>query len=232
MKKDFVKLTLIKMVSDLKLQNLIVCDGHIESKNENIPTQYPKMLFKSFIDTTHVEVIDFDKYDTYGEEIPPIIVGDVSGIELQFNNKNIGSVISSYDPTNGIIEIDKSPSENCFKYNTTITFADVDRKPNSENKIEIYPISTINRVKNKNITEKIRRYDLILFTFKDDNGDLSDYYSDMIQQVLQRDFILLDENYEKTKSIVYIEDQCRFDLLEYNKNNRVVRGTILLKTII
>ncbi|MGL5646979.1 MAG: hypothetical protein ACRDDY_03930 [Clostridium sp.] len=230
--KDLVKSTLIKRIEDLKLENLTVNDGHLE---EVKPTQrtFPRMLFKDFVnkDKKSIYVVDYERYDKYGKEEIPKIVGDVSGLEVEFDKKVISNVISSYDPTTGVIEFENPISDKTFKFKTEVLIVE-NVESVGENKVEIYAVSTISTTKNRNITSKLRRYDLVLFTFNDENGDLTNYYIDQIQSTLRRDFLLLDENYEKTKSIVYIEDNCRFDIHDYNKSNRVMRGTVLLKTIV
>lgn len=233
MKIDLVKKTLVKMIKELNLNDIEISDGHIESTENTETRSHPKMFFKKMIDTKNIQVVDFEQYDLYDIEEVPVIIGDISGIEIQFDNKDVGIIASSYDPINGVITIeDELLSEVVFELSTIVTFKETGRKSDCKNKLEIYPISTINVVHNKNITSKVRRYDLMLFTVGDSNGDIVDYYSDEIQKVLRRDFVLLDNSGDKTRSVVYIEDPCRFDLIEYNKDNRVVRGTILLKTIV
>jgi hypothetical protein len=226
---DLVKKTIIKKLKDLNLSGITIMDGSLQK--EVVQQETKNALFVESIDSVSIKVIDLEEYIVFGLETIVDFVGDISGFELQVDGKNTGCIVSSYDPINGIIVVDKEITEKLFKYATTISLAELSTEEEI-NRVEVSAVSTMVSAKNKNISYKTRRYDMMMFVHDDENGDLTNYYVDSIQSALSRDFPLLNSSGQATKCIVYISDSCRFDILQYNKTNRVMRGTILLKTII
>ena len=70
-----------------------------------------------------------------------------------------------------------------------------------------------------------------IFIYDDPNNDKVFEYNERIRKLFNRDFQLLDKDNNKLKKTAYIYNQSTFDMSEYNISNKIVRSSMLIKTI-
>jgi len=98
-----------------------------------------------------------------------------------------------------------------------------------QDKLILNIISNYSVPRNGVLTAYYTRVDLSLYTYNDITGEKTNKLVLDIIERLQRNFMAVDENDTPTKNILYIEDGLNFSLTEFNIDNRVSLGTLLIK---
>lgn len=224
--RDHLKRTIIDKIS--KVVEIEVKDNLVENKTKAIT--YPKLIFEEYSTEGGISVIDFEKYDMYGIEEKPIL-NNVVGLYVCDNDTNNKSLIKGYE--NGILILgDDGLGSKLVEYMSELTIlSNSDDVVTEEEKDYIYVSSlhNLNRRLNYTTKEIYRRFEIGIFIYDDPNQDKSNYYMDCISSVLDRDFIVTNENNERV-DYAYIYNPLKFDVEENGKTNRVVYGSIMIKT--
>lgn len=224
---DELKNTIIKMIQQ-KL-DIKVTDSPIGKKLKNKEFQFPIFLFKSYYrNTKHkFNVIDYEKYDTYGIEDIPKIDFSIKNMYIIYENQRYK--IISYN--NGVLEIE-TDINNLSKDNDTFVIETFGEDINVEKDFILVssPYSYDNRL-DYNTVENFRRFQIDIFVYNDLHDNKNIYYRKEIQKIFDRDFQILDKNGKKiNKQFAYIQSQLYFDVVEYNASNKIIRGSMLIRT--
>lgn len=224
---DELKNTIIKMIQQ-KL-DIIVTDSPIGKKVKNKEFQFPILLFKSYYrnEKHKFNVIDYEKYDTYGIEDIPKIDFSIKNMYIIYENQRYK--IISYN--NGILEIE-TDIDNLSKNNDTFIIETFGEDINVEKDFILVsnPYSYDNRL-DYNTVENFRRFQIDVFVYNDLHDNKNIYYRKEIQRIFDRDFQILDKNGKKIKKqFAYIQSQLYFDIVEYNTSNKIIRGSMLIRT--
>lgn len=92
------------------------------------------------------------------------------------------------------------------------------------------PYSYDNRI-DYNTVENFRRFQIDIFLYNDLNDSKVTYNTQEIQRLFNRDFQILDKSGNKIKKqFAYIQSNLTFDIVEYNISNKIVRGSMLIRT--
>lgn len=219
---DYLKKTIIEKLS--KEVNIEIKESLVESESK--PT---KLLFKKKINDNTIEVIDFESYDMYGIEVYPILVG-IENLCIYIEDVDFTSKIVNY--SNGILELEKYVTD--IYMEELLTSMDVLSKEcdntNNEDYIYISSLYSLNKRLNATTTEYYRRFEIGVFIYNDPNQNKCNYYMKKISKSLDKDFNIIDEH-KNNIDYAYIFNPIKFDVEENGKLNRVVYGSIMIKTI-
>lgn len=224
---DDLKQTVVKMIK--KEIDIPVLVSPIETTNKDKNKQYPKLLFKSYdLDSyTRFNVINYDIYDKYNREEIPIFDYSVIGLYILCCGKEYKIVGYS----KGILEID-APILNLSEYNDEIIIKEEGINiQDSKDYILVTCPYNYDRTMNANTITNFRRFQLDIYIYNDISEDKIIYYSKILNKLFARDFQIIDKNNKKIKGqIAYIYSQLTFDVTEYNITNKILRGSMLIKT--
>lgn len=225
---DDIKYTIMYM---LNKNGYIVTDTPIDfDKKMPLNIEFPNILFKSYDeDYTKINIIDYDYYNKYGEEKIPNFDIDIINNYLILDNIKVR--IIDYDKEFGTITTDKVLSKTLFPYNDML-YISVDDEEIKKNEDVIFLSSSYSYMVNKNINviEYYRRFNFNVFIFDDIGDNKAIEYMKSLYSIFERDFPLLDKNYEMTKKYGYIANPLTFDITETNITNKILRGSILIRT--
>lgn len=227
---DNMKYTIMKMIEDGL--GIKVVDAPLKQLPQESDTrEYPKLLFKSYVgdSITDFNVIDYNSYDMYDKEVVPQLEGIV-GLSVYNTSNRLSSKIVGYD--NGILNTETGVGAKMYKYSDELVImqSEEDKEGEKNDYVIVSSIYNFNKTLTGSVVEEYRRFDIMLFTYDDLNADKSNSIMRKLQDVFKRDFILMDNTGKKTRECVYISNQLKFDISEYNITNRVIRGSMLLKT--
>lgn len=214
---DKLKHTIIKMLKET-LPNVTVSDTPFV---ENITSSTLKLLFKEQIDDNTIKVIDYDKYVDYMlEEVPNIEnITEVVINSIKYN-------VTEYNSEEGILVLDNKVS-NLLEYNDVI---ELEQKLEvKEDFIYYYSPNGYSKTLNGNVVEYYNRQHLDIFIVNDEHNDKVGYYKKTLGKLFNRNFVLYDEE-SKTKEVAYVVSQLSFSISEYNVSNKILRGSMLIKT--
>lgn len=224
---DELKYTIIKMIQQ-KL-NISILDSPIENKISSKEYKFPILLFKSYHKNikNKFNVIDYEKYDIYGIEDIPNINVSIKDMYIVFENHRYK--IINYN--NGVLEID-TDIDNLSNYNDAFIIESFgeDLDTTKDYIIVSSQYSYDNRI-DYNTVENFRRFQIDLFLYNDLHDNKSTYYIKEIQKIFDRDFQILDKNGKKiNRQFAYIHSNLYFDVVEYNMTNKIIRGSMLIRT--
>lgn len=224
---DELKYTIIKMIQQ-KL-NISILDSPIENKINSKEYKFPILLFKSYHKNikNKFNVIDYEKYDIYGIEDIPNINVSIKDMYIVFENHRYK--IINYN--NGVLEID-TDIDNLSNYNDAFIIESFgeDLDTTKDYIIVSSQYSYDNRI-DYNTVENFRRFQIDLFLYNDLHDNKSTYYIKEIQKIFDRDFQILDKNGKKiNRQFAYIHSNLYFDVVEYNMTNKIIRGSMLIRT--
>lgn len=224
-----LKYTIINMLKN-KL-DILITNTPINNEYDIDNLMLPRLLFKKYIGDNFniIQVINYDKYVNYrSEEVEKFNNIDISGLKLIDNNGNI-LPIKKYDNDIGVIYLD-SDIKNLLEYNDTFCLSDSEYNCNKKDKDFIYVYSAYNysNTMNKNTVEHYDRINIDIFIYNDLDTK-SDYYCNVIHKLFERDFIIYNKDGKKV-NVAHIQTQLSFSLSEYNISNKILRGTMLIKT--
>lgn len=224
---DELKQTIIKMIQ--KELNISVLDSPIEKNVKNKEYKFPILLFKSYYkgNKNKFNIIDYTKYDLYNSEEIPKIKTSIKNMYIVFENHRYK--IINYN--NGVLEIETNIN-NLSSYNDIFIIEDFGEHidTNKDYIIVSSPYSYDNRI-DYNTVENFRRFQIDIFLYNDLNDSRITYYTKVIQKIFNRDFQILDKSNNKiNRQFAYIHSQLNFDIVEYNISNKIVRGSMLIRT--
>ncbi len=224
--RDHLKRTIIDKIS--KVVEIEVKDNLIENKTKAIT--YPKLIFKEYSTDGGIKVIDFEKYDMYGIEEAPIL-DNVVGLYVCDNDTNNKSLIKGY--SNGLLILgDNGLGYELVEYMSELTILSSPDDVVTEDSTDYIYVSSLynlNKRLSYNSKEVFRRFEIGVFIYDDPTQDKCNYYMDTISSVLDRDFKVVDEDGVKV-DYAYIYNPIKFDVEENGKTNRVVYGSVMIKT--
>lgn len=228
-----LKYTVMQMLKK-EFPDLLITDTPINNETNTKEYKFPIVLFKEYKDSECklVQVIDYETYDKYLKEKVPYFLGkNIYGYNLCLDN-NIKSKILNYDDNIGVFELE-TPIKNLYEYNDMLYV--LDNYTNVEEEIDdfIFVYSTYSYAKtlNANTVENYIRINMDIFIYDDPNNNKVFEYNEKIRKLFNRDFQLLDQDNNKLKKTAYIYNQSTFDMSEYNVSNKIVRSSMLIKTI-
>lgn len=228
-----LKHTVMQMLKK-EFPNLLITDTPINNESKTKEYKFPTVLFKEYKDSECklIQAIDYEAYDKYlREEVPYFLGKNIYGYNLCLDN-NIKSKIISYDDNIGVFELE-TPIKNLYEYNDMLyvldNYTDVDEKV--ADFIFVYSTYGYAKTLNANTVENYVRINIDIFIYDDPNNDKVFEYNERIRKLFNRDFQLLDKDNNKLKKTAYIYNQSTFDMSEYNISNKIVRSSMLIKTI-
>ncbi|MGL5458909.1 MAG: hypothetical protein ACRDBY_04775 [Cetobacterium sp.] len=226
MYRDSLKETIKYKIS--QVLDIPVKDSVIDTKKQTGMSSYPKMLFKSYISDTEIEVIDYDKYDIKGKEVPPILDNVVG---LYICNATKKSKVVAYDESKGVITLaDNQLGSKMVEYINELIIETDNQSEDSEDYIFITSLHNFSRRLSDTLVEDYRRFQIGVFCNEDPNENKCNYYMEVLRKEFDRDFQIIDSEFKKTKEIAYIFNPVKFDVEENGKLNRVVYGSVMIKT--
>lgn len=212
--KDTIK-NKIENIVDIPVLDTVVDKVFIKNK-----TLYPKMIFVKKLDDTVIQVIDYETYDLKGVEKPPIL-NNVVG--LYISNATSKSEIIEYN--NGILVLDKE-LDSMNEYIDELNIVESEQPTvSTEDYIHITSLHNFNNRKNAKLVEVFRRFEIGVFCYDDPNESKCNYYMEILRDEFDKDFTILD-----SKDVAYIYNPMKFDVVENGKLNRIIYGSIMLKT--
>lgn len=224
---DNLKNTIIKMLQS-KL-NIPILNSPIEKPPKNKKFTFPLMLFKSYVNDSKnkINVILYEDYDKYNKTTIPIINNNLDNLYVDINNTLYK--IKNYN--DGVLELEENV-DNLSEYNDFINIVEENEK-NIFNKDFIIVTSPYNYNKTMNLKTVVnfRRFQIDLFLYDDLDEKKYMYYTTIIHKLFERDFQILDKNNNKIKGqFAYIHNQLSFDVREYNISNKIISGSMLIRT--
>lgn len=228
-----LKYTVMQMLKK-EFPNLLITDTPINNETKTKEYKFPKVLFKEYKDSECklIQVIDYETYDKYlKEEVPDFLGKNIYGYNLCLDN-NIKSKILNYDDNIGVFELE-TPIKNLYEYNDMLYILDnyTDVEESTDDFIFVYSTYSYAKTLNANTVENYVRINMDVFIYDDPNNDKVFEYNERIRKLFNRDFQLLDKDNKKLKKTAYIYNQSTFDMSEYNVSNKIVRSSMLIKTI-
>lgn len=223
---DELKQTIIKMIQSNV--DIPVLDSPIEKSVTNKQFKFPILLFKSYYrnQKNKINVIDFEKYDKYSRVEIPKIKQPIEGMYILCNSQRYKIV--AYN--NGILELE-TDINNLSEYNDMLIIDGIDEGIVDKDFILVTSPYNYNNTMNYNTVENFRRFQIDLFLYHDLNEDKNTYYTKKIHKIFERDFQILNKDNIKIRGqFAYIQQQLSFDLVEYNLSNKIVRGSMLIRT--
>ena len=214
--------TLIQMIRKA-LPNVVVSDKPLKENNDKVQTQ--KLLFVRYETDTKIKVIDYEAYESYGQE-NNLIIDNIEGKFINYENKKY-KVLSYAD---GVIELSEK-IEGLYEYNDILELTEEINISNKEEKDFIFVYSGYNYSNTRNYVyvDYFFRYNIDIFIYNDEDNSKIAYYSKVLGKLFNRDFFKLDIEGKPTKEMLYVQNQLTFGLTEYNISNKIIRGSILLK---
>lgn len=228
-----LKYTVMQMLKK-EFSDLLITDTPINNESKTKEYKFPKVLFKEYKDSECklIQVIDYETYDKYlKEEVPDFLGKKIYGYNLCLDN-NIKSKILDYDDNIGVFELE-TPIKNLYEYNDMLYVLDnyTDVEESTDDFIFVYSTYSYAKTLNANTVENYVRINMDVFIYDDPNNDKVFEYNERIRKLFNRDFQLLDKDNKKLKKTAYIYNQSTFDMSEYNVSNKIVRSSMLIKTI-
>lgn len=221
MYKDILKESIISKIR--KILDIPVRDNILHEDNKNDKQfSFPKLLIKNIISENEIEVIDFKSYDEMGLEIIPSLKNTIGLYLCIDDNKFL--IIDNVDGT--IVLENKIP-------NTMIEYVDVCEilsddtceKTEVNDYVYVSSISNFGRRLNYKLSETYRRFEIGIFCYNDPNESKCNYYMEKLRDEFSFDFKLVESN-----ELAYIFNPIKFDIVENGRLNRVIYGSIMIKT--
>lgn len=201
-----------------------------DMSKETITTSNIRVLFRDYGDKNNkeLEVIDYDSYTNYLKEVEPNVETDTSK-ELYVLFNGVKNKVISYNK--GKLVVDKE-IENLYPYNDVITIGSGDEDIN-DNKdfIYVYSAYSFSNVLNFKYVEYIIRFNFDIFLYKDLDNLKFLWYNKMLSKLFHRSFNILNKESKTVGNTVSIQSPLSFMIAEDNKDNKIVRATMLLKII-
>lgn len=229
---DNLKLTIMEKLKE-NFKDIVITDTPINNDIKTKDYRLPKVLFKDYKDKNHksIEVIDYETYNKYMEEkIPNFNNINIVNLNITENNEKKSKILE-WDDIIGVLKLDKSMS-NLHPYNSILYILNDSENVEEVNKDFIFVYSSYNYANtlNKNMVEYFHRFNIDVFIYNDLNNNKIDFYSRKIHEIFNRDFNLLNEDMVLSKDVAYIYNQLSFDMSEYNISNKILRGSMLIRT--
>lgn len=221
MYKDILKESIISKIR--KILDIPVRDNilHEDSKNDK-QFSFPKLLIKNIISENEIEVIDFKSYDEMGLETIPSLKNTI-GLYLCIDDNRF--LITDY--VDGIIVLENEISNTIVEYVDVceIVSENACEKTEINDYVYVSSISNFGRRLNYKLTETYRRFEIGIFCYNDPNESKCNYYMEKLRDEFSFDFKLIESN-----ELAYIFNPIKFDIVENGRLNRVIYGSIMIKT--
>lgn len=225
-----LKYTIMNM---LKSQfDILVTDTPINNEKEKDNFMFPPVLFKKYYDDTYtrIQVIDYDKYVNYRKEVIQTF-NNLNIYRFNLTKEDGTSVyIKEYDTNIGAFETFE-PMDNLLEYNDKLYVLKSTEEVQEKEKDFIYVYSAYNyaNTMNKNTVAHYNRINIDIFIYDDEDNHKMDNYCDIIHKLFERDFTIYDDENKKIGT-AYIQTQLSFNMSEYNISNKILRGSMLIRT--
>lgn len=218
---DNLKNTIIKKIKskvDIPVKDNLLEDS---TELENI-----KFLIKNKIDDNKIEVISYDMYDVYGKEIHPEF-SDVNDLVVKIGESKF-NVINYRE---GILDLEGSlEGVDIHEHYTTLEIVGKVNTEKLEDYIYVSSLHAFNKRLNATTNEYYRRFEIGVFVYNDPCQNKCRKYLKQISSAINKDFNIIDDE-GKNIDYAYIFNPMKFDVEENGKLNRVLYGSIMLKTI-
>ena len=205
-----LKTTIMEMIKNelrIEVVDTPIVDGEKTSQS---------FLFVDYVDglKNKFKVINYNEYDLYGREV---IVSDMAIESVTIDGTNYK--VSSYDGRKGILVLEEE-IHRLMPYEDKIDLMTV----GNEFVLVTSPYSYTRRV-NRNTIEYYHRYQFDLFLYDESSEDKLDYIIDKLHMLFSVDFSIDNSN-----SYAFIQSPLTFKRIEFLNTDKVVRGSILLRT--
>ena len=223
--RDILQDNIVRKLKNAVGNNIIISDNIHKFEKKNKST----VLFNGYNENPlEIRVISYSDYDMYGiEKIPDLEESDIVGLEIQDSITGNKATVTAYDAKVGVLVLDNAINGliiNVSELSTT------DTQNATSDIVVVNGRNGFNKTLNASTVLNYRRFDLIYYVYNDLNGAKSNHFMDLMSKEFNRDFFLIDNIGNKTKTCVYITEQLRFELLQANTDNKVIKGTMFLQT--
>lgn len=226
--KDILKENIKNKIS--KVVDIPVLDSVKETNN--LPSlqpklEYPMMLFLEYLEENKIKVIDYQQYDKKGINVAPKLE-DIIG--LYICNATNKSEILDYDGIKGVITLaDNHLGLDMVEYMDELIIEQEVQPKEIKDYIFVTSLSNFSKRLNHNVVEDYRRFEIGIFCYDDENENKCNYYMDVLKSEFDTDFEILDSD-TKAKKMAYIFNPLKFNVTINGEENRVVYGSIMIKT--
>lgn len=232
---DLLKFTIMEKLR-AEFPTIVVSDTPINNvKPQPKERKIPKLLFIEYCDDKfkQLKVVDYEDYNKYMKETIPNL-DNIKLTDCTLNHGKTKAKILKWDNETGIITISKA-MKNLYEYNDILEVLYKNEDTTSESNLNnefimCYSAYNYTKTLNKNIVEYYTRFNIDVFINDDLHNDKISEYSKRIHKLFNRDFKLIDENKEDTRKTVYVVTPLSISMSEYNINNKILRGSMLLRT--
>lgn len=218
-KENIKNVKVITNLSDLK-------------KDDDIPQSNTiNVLFKRYIekDTKKLEIIDYNSYKNYLMKLHPNLnIDNLDTLYVLFN----GAYVKVDKYNDGILTLDEG-IENLYPYNDVLVLCNNKDEVESDNEDFIYVYSTysFSNVLDFKYVEYLIRYNIDIFLYKDLDNSKFMWYNNILSKLFHRSFSLLGKKSKTVGNTIDIQTPLSFRIAEDNKENKIIRATMLLKLI-
>lgn len=226
--KDILKENIKNKIS--KVVDIPVLDSVKET--DNLPSlqpklEYPMMLFLEYLEENKIKVIDYQQYDKKGINVAPKLE-DIIG--LYICNATNKSEILDYDGIEGVITLaDNHLGLDMVEYMDELIIEQEVQPKEIKDYIFVTSLSNFSKRLNHNVVEDYRRFEIGIFCYDDENENKCNYYMDVLKSEFDTDFEILGSD-TKAKKMAYIFNPLKFNVTINGEENRVVYGSIMIKT--
>lgn len=228
---DRIKFTIMTMLKR-EFPNITITDTPIDNQIESKQIKLPKMLVKEKIDDINIKVVDYDSYTRFSVDEVPMLTEDYLLNKTIVVNEGKYRVIK-WDSKEGVVTTDTKIYSDLFEYNDVVEILDESNDLSTTIEKDFmfcYSPFGYNKTIDGRLVEYYNRYHIDIFINDDLHNDTIAMYRSRIGKLFNRNFLILDEKGNKTKETVYMVTQLSFNMSEYNISNKIIRGSMLLKT--
>lgn len=189
--------------------------------------EYPKMLFLEYLEENKIKVIDYQQYDIKGINVAPKM-DNIIGLYICHATKK--SEILDYDGVEGVITLaDNNLGLDLVEYMDELIIEQEVQPKEIRDYIFITSLSNFSKRLNQNVVEEYRRFEIGIFCYDDENENKCNYYMNVLKNEFDTDFEILGSD-TKAKKMAYIFNPLKFNVTINGEENRVVYGSIMIKT--
>ena len=220
--RDNIKYTIQRKIEELGIPVKL---SYIEDLDEPPIGDFPKLLFDESVGDGF-KVIDFESYDKFGRVVEPNLI-DIVGLFMCTDT--VTSEIVDY--TDNIITLKEPINKSMVKYMSELTIQKGTHREDI-NGDYCFISSLFSRTKRLNaiVVEHYRRYEIGIFCKNDEDEAKMYRYMTQLGDIFDKDFVILDSKGEPTKEIAYIFTPLKFDITEHGRQDRLIYGSMMIKT--
>ncbi|MGL5100827.1 MAG: hypothetical protein ACRC6B_12500 [Fusobacteriaceae bacterium] len=220
--EDYLKGTIMNKIRsclDIKVTDIVI------PKDEDIETkiaEFPKLLFIGYEGDNGIKVADLDYFINYGTYEQPVLE-NVEGLSIY--NMGRESTIVSWEGNILTLTDNGLGSDMIVDIDELVIGSPVEE--GTEDYIYVKSLHNLSKRLNKLTVEDFRRFEIGIFVYEDSNENKSNYYMSELRGEFDEDFTIKEA--ERTKS-AYIQSPLKFEVTEDGKTNRIIYGSIMIKT--